>query len=138
MKLAQRSRAERQKSQAPLSQPGKVETRRDQTTPTAMTTAERVRALETLAPTYEYTCPMHAEVRQAQEGSCPKCGMLLSTVKPSVLGAYRLEVASLPRAPKAGEKVRLNFIVSHRRRARAEDTWSITRRCFTCSSSART
>ena len=30
-------------------------------------------------PTYAttYTCPMHPEVRQAQSGDCPKCGMHL-------------------------------------------------------------
>jgi hypothetical protein len=30
-----------------------------------------------------YTCPMHPEVRQAQPGDCPKCGMPLelATVK---------------------------------------------------------
>jgi len=35
---------------------------------------------ETLQPVVEdaeYTCPMHPEVRQAQPGSCPKCGMQL-------------------------------------------------------------
>ena len=25
----------------------------------------------------EYTCPMHPEVRQAEPGKCPKCGMNL-------------------------------------------------------------
>jgi hypothetical protein len=79
----------------------------------AAATAERVRALEQLAPSYEYTCLMHPEIRQAQEGVCPKCGMPLSTVKPSVRGAYRLDVVSTPRAPKAGDTVRLRFIISH-------------------------
>jgi hypothetical protein len=79
----------------------------------AAATAERVRALEQLAPSYEYTCLMHPEIHQAQEGVCPKCGMPLSTVKPSVRGAYRLDVVSSPRTPKAGETVRLNFVVSH-------------------------
>jgi hypothetical protein len=79
----------------------------------AAATARRVRELEQLAPSYEFTCVMHPEIHQAQEGACPKCGMTLSTVKPSVRGAYRLDVDSSPRAPKAGETVRLNFIVSH-------------------------
>lgn len=79
----------------------------------AAATAARVRELEQLAPTYEFTCLMHPEVRQAQEGGCPKCGMPLSTVRPSVRGAYRLDVISTPRAPKAGETVRLNFVVAH-------------------------
>jgi hypothetical protein len=76
-------------------------------------TAERVRALELLAPSYEFTCLMHPEVRHAQEGVCPKCGMPLSTVKPSVRGAYRLELVSSPLKPKAGDVVRLNFVVLH-------------------------
>ncbi|HYG08388.1 MAG TPA: heavy metal-binding domain-containing protein, partial [Pyrinomonadaceae bacterium] len=75
--------------------------------------AARVRALEGLAPTYEFTCLMHPEVRQAQEGVCPKCEMPLTTVRPSVRGAYRLAVTPSPRAPKAGERVRLNFVVTH-------------------------
>ena len=76
-------------------------------------TAERVRAFEQLAPSYEFTCLMHPEIRHAQEGVCPKCGMPLSTVKPSVRGAYRLELLPSPRRPKAGEVVRLNFVVLH-------------------------
>lgn len=28
----------------------------------------------------EYTCPMHAEVRQSKPGSCPKCGMALEPI----------------------------------------------------------
>jgi hypothetical protein len=79
----------------------------------AAATAERVRAFEQLAPSYEFTCLMHPEIHQAQEGVCPKCGMPLMTVKPSVRGAYRLDVTASPRAPKAGETVRLNFVVSH-------------------------
>jgi hypothetical protein len=79
----------------------------------AAATAERVRAFEQLAPSYEYTCMMHPEIHQAQEGACPKCGMPLSTVKPSVRGAYRLEVVSSPPAPKPGDAVRLHFVVTH-------------------------
>jgi hypothetical protein len=79
----------------------------------AAATAERVRAFEQLAPTYEFTCVMHPEIHQAQEGVCPKCGMPLSTVKPSVRGAYRFDVVSSPRMPKPGETVRLNFVVKH-------------------------
>jgi hypothetical protein len=76
-------------------------------------TAERVRAFEQLAPSYEFTCLMHPEIRQAQEGVCPKCGMPLSTVRPSVRGAYRLAVTQTPRVARAGERVRLNFVVTH-------------------------
>jgi Cu+-exporting ATPase len=31
-----------------------------------------------------YTCPMHPEVRQGQPGDCPKCGMSLEPVLPSL------------------------------------------------------
>jgi hypothetical protein len=78
-----------------------------------LSTAERMKELERLAPTYEYTCVMHRDVRQAQEGSCPKCGMPLTSVKPSVLGEYRLDLAAKPLSPRAGEKVQLRFIVKH-------------------------
>ncbi|HEV2800103.1 MAG TPA: heavy metal-binding domain-containing protein [Pyrinomonadaceae bacterium] len=94
----------------------------EQQTTAAEATAARVRALESLAPSYEFACLMHPEVKQAQEGVCPKCGMPLTTVRPSVRGAYRLSVASEPRAPKAGQPVRLNFVVTHpETRARVRD-----------------
>ena len=79
----------------------------------AAATAKRVRELEQLAPSYEFTCLMHPEIHQAQEGVCPKCGMPLSAVRPSVRGAYKLDMISTPREPRAGERVRLNFVVSH-------------------------
>ncbi|MFA7281241.1 MAG: YHS domain-containing protein, partial [Sterolibacterium sp.] len=31
-----------------------------------------------------YTCPMHPEIRQATPGSCPKCGMALEPVLPTL------------------------------------------------------
>ena len=31
-----------------------------------------------------YTCPMHPEIRQDHPGSCPKCGMALEPVQPSL------------------------------------------------------
>jgi Cu+-exporting ATPase len=31
-----------------------------------------------------YTCPMHPEIRQAQPGNCPKCGMTLEPAMPSL------------------------------------------------------
>ncbi len=31
-----------------------------------------------------YTCPMHPEIRQDQPGNCPKCGMTLEPVMPSL------------------------------------------------------
>ncbi|HEX8847671.1 MAG TPA: heavy metal-binding domain-containing protein [Pyrinomonadaceae bacterium] len=77
----------------------------------ALSTAERVRELERLAPVRDYTCLMHPEVHQAQEGVCPKCGMPLASVNPSVRGEYRLELSATPRSPKVGEKVHLRFRV---------------------------
>jgi hypothetical protein len=79
----------------------------------SLSTAERLKELERLAPTYEYTCPMHPDVRQAQVGDCPKCGMILASVAPSVRGEYGLKVVSEPARPKAGGRVRLRFVVSH-------------------------
>lgn len=78
----------------------------------SLSAAERIRELERLAPTYDYTCPMHPDIHQAQEGVCPRCGMILSSVKPSIIGEYQLKLVSLPQSPKVGEKVRLRFIVS--------------------------
>jgi hypothetical protein len=77
----------------------------------ALSTAERVRAFDTLVPTYDYSCPMHPDIHQAQEGLCPKCGMPLSSVKPSIVGEYQLKIVSLPESPKAGEKVKLRFTI---------------------------
>ncbi|HEX8636082.1 MAG TPA: heavy metal-binding domain-containing protein [Pyrinomonadaceae bacterium] len=109
MKLVARrgGQGERAVVKPPSTTPG------EQAAAAAAATAARVRALEGLAPTYELACVMHPEVRQAQEGVCSKCGMPLSTVRPSVRGAYRLAVSQTPRAPKPGERVRLNFVVAH-------------------------
>lgn len=78
-----------------------------------MSPAERVRAMERLAPTYDHTCTMHPEIHQAQEGVCPKCGMPLVSASPSVLGEYGFKIVPTPTLPKAGERVRLRFVVSH-------------------------
>jgi hypothetical protein len=75
--------------------------------------AERMRKMEELAPTYEYSCPMHAEVRMAQPGRCPKCGMMLGSNDPSVRGEYKLALSTKPLRPKPGEKARLRFVISH-------------------------
>ncbi len=32
----------------------------------------------------DYTCPMHPELRQSKPGACPKCGMALEPVEPSI------------------------------------------------------
>ncbi|MGH8784346.1 MAG: heavy metal translocating P-type ATPase, partial [Cupriavidus necator] len=36
------------------------------------------------APGTTYTCPMHPEIRQDHPGTCPKCGMALEPVMPSL------------------------------------------------------
>jgi Cu+-exporting ATPase len=41
-------------------------------------------ANEAPAPGTIYTCPMHPEIRQPQPGNCPKCGMALEPVMPSL------------------------------------------------------
>ena len=79
----------------------------------SLSTAERVKELERLAPTYDYTCLMHRDVHQAQGGDCPKCGMQLVSVKPSVTGVYGLRVISEPARPRPGAPARLRFVVSH-------------------------
>ena len=78
----------------------------------SLSTKERVLELERLAPTYEYTCLMHSEVHEAQQGSCPKCGMPLTIIQPSVLGDYKLLLTPDPLSPRPAEKVTLRFVVS--------------------------
>src|SRR3546814_15012383 len=39
---------------------------------------------EQVAPGTIYTCPMHPEIRQDHPGSCPKCGMALEPLMPSL------------------------------------------------------
>ena len=39
--------------------------------------------------------------------------MMLSSLMPSVLGEYKLALTTNPRRPKAGEKTRLRFVISH-------------------------
>jgi hypothetical protein len=75
--------------------------------------AERLKEIERLAPTYDYTCVMHAEVHQAQEGSCPTCGMPLKPLTPGFKGAYQLAFATMPKRPQTGAKMRLRLQVLH-------------------------
>lgn len=81
----------------------------------SLSPAERLKELERLAPAQEYACLMHPDVRHAQMGDCPKCGMMLTSVAPSVRGAYGLKVVSEPAEPKAGEPSRLRFVVTRPR-----------------------
>ncbi|QEZ48985.1 heavy metal translocating P-type ATPase (plasmid) [Cupriavidus oxalaticus] len=47
------------------------------------------------APGTSYTCPMHPEIRQDHPGTCPKCGMALEPVMPSLEEDQNPELAAL-------------------------------------------
>ena len=44
-----------------------------------------------------YTCPMHPEVRRKGPGDCPKCGMALEPVEPTVTEAPNPELGDMAR-----------------------------------------
>ncbi|WP_220809721.1 heavy metal translocating P-type ATPase [Noviherbaspirillum aridicola] len=44
-----------------------------------------------------YTCPMHPEIRQPQPGNCPKCGMALEPLMPSLEEEENPELADFRR-----------------------------------------
>jgi P-type Cu+ transporter len=44
-----------------------------------------------------YTCPMHPEIRQDRPGSCPKCGMTLEPVLPTLEEGENAELADFQR-----------------------------------------
>lgn len=48
---------------------------------------------QTLPTGTVYTCPMHPEVRQEHQGSCPKCGMALEPELPNLESEDNLELA---------------------------------------------
>jgi len=49
------------------------------------------------APGTLYTCPMHPEIRQDHPGHCPKCGMALEPMLPSLDDAENPELADFSR-----------------------------------------
>ncbi|HEX5731220.1 MAG TPA: heavy metal-binding domain-containing protein [Blastocatellia bacterium] len=59
-----------------------------------------------------YTCPMHLEIRTAAPGKCPKCDMPLVAANPAISEEFGLRMESAPAQPKAGEKVRLQFLLT--------------------------
>lgn len=63
-------------------------------------------------PPPEYVCPMDPDVRSAQPGKCPRCGMKLTVGVPDQL-EYRLDLRVNPAAPRAGQKTQLTFAVRH-------------------------
>ncbi|HJR59697.1 MAG TPA: heavy metal-binding domain-containing protein [Vicinamibacterales bacterium] len=42
-----------------------------------------------------YWCPMHPDVRSADEGKCPVCGMTLVAIPPPKIGEYNLDVTQV-------------------------------------------
>jgi len=52
--------------------------------PTEPQVEEEKPAPASAVPGADYTCPMHPEVREPKPGACPKCGMALEPVAPSV------------------------------------------------------
>ncbi|MFN7663576.1 MAG: heavy metal translocating P-type ATPase [Rubrivivax sp.] len=65
-------------------------------TETAMSTTAVVAAVTSATGT-KYTCPMHPEIRQAQPGNCPKCGMTLEPVLPALDDEENPELADFTR-----------------------------------------
>ena len=58
-----------------------------------------------------YTCTMHLEIRTDAPGKCPKCEMTLVPANPGIPEDFKLRMVATPRAPRPGEKVRLQFAV---------------------------
>jgi len=57
-----------------------------------------------------FWCPMHPDVRAADAGKCPLCGMALVPIPPPRLGEYRMDVALTPGPRGTGaSKVRLTL-----------------------------
>ena len=42
-----------------------------------------------------FWCPMHPDVRSAEGGACPVCGMALVAIPPPRLGEYKLDVTQV-------------------------------------------
>ncbi len=67
-------------------------------------------ASQTEAPV-EFVCPMDPDVRSAQPGRCPRCGMALVPGIPDPV-EYPVTIKLDPPKPKAGQKLRLAFTVN--------------------------
>jgi len=61
-------------------------------------------------PPLEFVCPMDKDVRSAQPGKCPRCGMTLVPGLPNG-DEHRVTVELRPRTPRAGQKVQLAFTI---------------------------
>lgn len=64
-----------------------------------------------LAPGAVYVCPMHPDVTAAAAGTCPRCGMALSLMDPFDAREYLVDVATMPRLLRAGERFQLQLTV---------------------------
>lgn len=60
-----------------------------------------------------YGCPMHPDTRSTVPGTCPRCGMALVQMGPPGQAPYPVALETEPRDVKAGETVRLRFIITH-------------------------
>ncbi|WP_081769034.1 heavy metal translocating P-type ATPase [Herbaspirillum sp. RV1423] len=58
--------------------------RKFQASPTSYVDIQKPPSLPEAQEGAIYTCPMHPEIRQSTPGSCPKCGMTLEPVMPSL------------------------------------------------------
>jgi hypothetical protein len=68
-------------------------------------------ALLAAQPPIEFTCPMDPEVRSAQPGKCPKCGMKLEPgIREQV--EYPLNLRVTPKQLPAGRELQLTFRVT--------------------------
>lgn len=74
------------------------------------TPAKKDKAAEETAEAY--TCPMHLEIRASAPGKCPKCDMPLVAANPAISEEFNLRMETAPAMPKAGEKVRLRFLIN--------------------------
>jgi hypothetical protein len=66
----------------------------------------------------EFVCPMDPDVRSAGPAKCPRCGMKLVAGLPHP-EEHRVEVKTVPAAPKPGEDVDLVFRVVHLKTGKA-------------------
>jgi hypothetical protein len=85
------------------------------TLPTLQSAAGPARELAQAEEEYEegYLCPMHPDHTSEEPGKCPRCGMALVRGALYDMRDYRLEMATTPAVPKAGEKVTVAFSVFH-------------------------
>lgn len=58
-----------------------------------------------------FFCPMHLDITSKTPGSCTKCGMKLIEGDPWNEREYRLDLETMPPAPKAGAPTRFRFTV---------------------------